>query len=76
MKSKLKLNFTARNEALKSMSVWFRTISLGLMAVALIEPLRNPGDFNVAATLAAGISSILTLGVSILIYTLIKEPKK
>ncbi|MEE9271710.1 MAG: hypothetical protein V3U57_00305 [Robiginitomaculum sp.] len=75
-KKSLKYTLTARNEAVKALAGWFRTISLGLMAVALVEPLRNPANFNVIATGIATIGSFLTLGVSMLIYAWVKEPEK
>ncbi len=70
---KLRFNVTGRNEAVKAISAWTRAISLGLMAVALIEPLRSPDNFNIGSSLLAATASTLTLVLSLLIYSKIEE---
>ena len=72
----MKFNITGRNEAIKAISAWTRAISLGLMAVALIEPLRSPDDFNIVSSLLAAIASTLTLVLSLLIYSKIEEKEE
>lgn len=65
----------ARNEVLKTTASWFRTISLGFMAVALIEPFRKPESYNIFSTFIAFCVSVLTFAISWYMLTKLEDEK-
>ena len=71
-----RISRTANNEILKSMSTYMRTASLGLLAVAIIEPLRNASAPPALPFATALIGSIVTFLLSLLILTPPKDEER
>ncbi|MEM7728281.1 MAG: hypothetical protein AAF311_03310 [Pseudomonadota bacterium] len=59
------LSQAARNEIAKAKSSWYRTISLGLMAAAIIDPVRDISTLNPYLSGTAVALSLLTYRLSI-----------
>ena len=64
---------TATNEILKNMSTWLRTLSLGLVAVAFLEPLRGASSPSALAFAVAFVSGALAFVFSILILVFMED---
>lgn len=70
-----RIHLSARNKILEGLASWFRTISLGLFAVAIVEPLRNPSALS-ALPFAIGLAGAgVTLGASVLMLAGVKDEK-
>lgn len=71
--SKINTTLEGRNKVREGLAAWLRAVSLGLVAVAILDPLRDPVNAS-ALTLSVGIiGGLVTLGLSSAILTGIEE---
>jgi len=73
MLKRITMGNTARNEVLKALGAWLRAISLGLMAVAFIDPLRNPANFQPNATGIGLVGALISLGLSLWLSSRVRK---
>lgn len=60
MTKRINTTLDGRNKIREGLAAWLRTLSLGLFAVAIIEPLRTP-DTSTALTLSVGIGGVIVI---------------
>ena len=70
-----RISRTANNEIRKSVSTWLRTLSLGFLAVAFLEPLRGANTPSALQFAAAYSIGILAFALSLVTLAFMEDEK-